>query len=351
MKKDLMKKIRVGSLFSGIGTPEEALKKLKIPHIVKFACDIDKNAKIIYLKNHNCEIFYDNIKNMPDNIGKIDLVIFGFPCQPYSIASNTRRGLADIRGQLIFEAYRIIKNLKPKYFIAENVPGFQTLEKGKILRKFLGVISNDILTFPSYIIKGYSTGITNYNFFIFEDHIDSINKLKGRKDFFYYNYSEFAGRKYFTDENAMLIDNTRYYINKLKTQEIKNFLIYCSLEAITRVLNTTGVQAAFLKQFKARALNCFKLRMEKYLNNSVYVDAFPGDIIEYLKSKREYKEDILYIDPPYNERQYGPNYHLYETFVKYDNPVIKGKTGLRDWQNESKSNFCSKKTCLTHLKS
>lgn len=61
------------------------------------------------------------------------------------------------------------------------------------------------------------------------------------------------------------------------------------------------------------------------------------------------EEDILYLDPPYNNRQYGSYYHLYETFVRYDAPQITGKGGLRDWQTESKSDFCSKKTCLATL--
>jgi len=51
--------------------------------------------------------------------------------------------------------------------------------------------------------------------------------------------------------------------------------------------------------------------------------------------------DILYLDPPYNQRQYATNYHLLETIAKYDNPKIYGKTGLREYQNQ-KSLYCSK---------
>jgi adenine-specific DNA-methyltransferase len=51
--------------------------------------------------------------------------------------------------------------------------------------------------------------------------------------------------------------------------------------------------------------------------------------------------DILYLDPPYNQRQYATNYHLLETITKYDNPKIYGKTGLREYQNQ-KSAYCSK---------
>lgn len=49
--------------------------------------------------------------------------------------------------------------------------------------------------------------------------------------------------------------------------------------------------------------------------------------------------DILYLDPPYNARQYGANYHLLNTIAKYDTFTPKGKTGLR---NYNKSSYCSK---------
>lgn len=51
--------------------------------------------------------------------------------------------------------------------------------------------------------------------------------------------------------------------------------------------------------------------------------------------------DILYLDPPYNQRQYATNYHMLETIAKYDNPEIYGKTGLREYQKQ-KSRYCSR---------
>jgi len=57
----------------------------------------------------------------------------------------------------------------------------------------------------------------------------------------------------------------------------------------------------------------------------------------------------LYIDPPYNTRQYITNYHLLETIARYDNPSIHGKTGLRDYEEYEKSAYCSKMTCLSAL--
>ncbi len=50
--------------------------------------------------------------------------------------------------------------------------------------------------------------------------------------------------------------------------------------------------------------------------------------------------DLLYADPPYNSRQYLPNYHVLETIARYDNPVIHGVTGMRNYQAQ-KSDFCT----------
>ena len=59
--------------------------------------------------------------------------------------------------------------------------------------------------------------------------------------------------------------------------------------------------------------------------------------------------DILYIDPPYNQRQYYTNYHILETLARYDKPSIQGKTGLRR-DTSTHSDFCSKKRVKTAFK-
>ena len=54
-------------------------------------------------------------------------------------------------------------------------------------------------------------------------------------------------------------------------------------------------------------------------------------------------ETGLYADPPYNSREYLPNYHVMETIARYDSPIIKGVTGIREY-TEKKSAFCKKAT-------
>lgn len=63
--------------------------------------------------------------------GECDLLTGGFPCQPFSTASSTRKGTKDSRGHLFYECSRMIDGLQPKFFMLENVPGLLTSSGGK----------------------------------------------------------------------------------------------------------------------------------------------------------------------------------------------------------------------------
>lgn len=131
--------LKVGSLFSGMGAPEEALRQAKIPHVIEFACDINSHAKRTYLHNYNPRKFYDDILNIPQSsLPSLDILVFGFPCQPFSLAGQGK-GLADERGQLVFNAIEVLKLTKSRYFIAENVEGLLKMENGAVLRKLLAI--------------------------------------------------------------------------------------------------------------------------------------------------------------------------------------------------------------------
>lgn len=148
---------------------------------------------------------------------------------------------------------------------------------------------------------------------------------------------------YFTDENAkkcdaihMEIENWRK--NKKITEGEYFFLLASLLDAIDKVANTVSVYGAFLKKFKKSALKNLKIEPIKFLKNNYKNEIYNENINDLIKDK---KFDIVYLDPPYNERQYSANYHILETIAKYDNPIIKGKTWLRDY-SEQKSNYCKK---------
>ena len=136
--------MKVGTFFSGVGSPEQALKNLKINHSIKFACDIDKFAKQTYLKNFSCKNFYEDITKLNmNNLSYVDLLVFGFPCQAFSMAGK-RRGFDDTRGTLFYDALRYLKQHKPRYFIAENVKGLLSHNLGKTFQTIIDCLAKTI---------------------------------------------------------------------------------------------------------------------------------------------------------------------------------------------------------------
>ena len=129
MKK---KKFKVISLFSGAGGMDIGF--INSGFEIVWANDFFKEAVESYKKNIGDHIVYGDITKiksdeMPDDI---DLVIGGFPCQGFSVANN-KRSMKDERNFLYKEMLRVIKDKKPKFFVAENVKGILSMEKGKVI--------------------------------------------------------------------------------------------------------------------------------------------------------------------------------------------------------------------------
>ena len=136
--------IKIGTDFSGIGAPEQALIKLGINHKCVFACDYDKYAKQSYLLNYNPDIFYDDItKRNHKETPYVDLYVAGFPCQAFSIAGK-RLGFDDTRGTLFFDLLQYLKEKRPKYFILENVKGLLSHDKGRTFQIILDCLAKTV---------------------------------------------------------------------------------------------------------------------------------------------------------------------------------------------------------------
>lgn len=125
-------KLRVVSLFSGAGGMD--LGFINAGYEIIWANDFFKEAVETYKKNIGDHIVLGDIKNISSSEipNDVDVVIGGFPCQGFSV-SNNKRCITDERNYLYKEMLRIIKDKKPKYFVAENVKGILSLGKGKVI--------------------------------------------------------------------------------------------------------------------------------------------------------------------------------------------------------------------------
>lgn len=127
--------------FSGLGSPEEALKRLGVPHRVVFACERDKYARNSYYANHEPEIFYDDVTTRDNKTAPYsDMYVFGFPCQAFSIAGK-QKGFEDTRGTLFFNSLDYINQKRPRTFIAENVKGLLSHDNGKTFRTIIDCLA------------------------------------------------------------------------------------------------------------------------------------------------------------------------------------------------------------------
>ncbi len=193
------KKLRVATVFSGIGSPEFALKRMGIPHEIVFACDngeIDmlqtdeeilshieqlnnledrkkyvssqiNNRKTNYVKQSflanyemNEKDYYHNVRFLEGDEyrGKVDLFIGGSPCQSFTLLGY-QKGLEEARGTLFYEFARLVKEVQPKAFIYENVQGLLKHDKGKTWEVVQRVFESLGYTLHTQVLDAVNYGI------------------------------------------------------------------------------------------------------------------------------------------------------------------------------------------------
>ena len=265
---------------------------------------------------------------------------------------------------------------------AENIKFFDVFSgSGVVARfaKFLGmeVYAND-WEYYSYVLN---QGFLNFNESDiekifgsraeFESLLNKINSLPdpGEDNQYiskYYAPKEFdveqvdyrTERLFYTRENAFAIDKIRNYIEENRSQESEKvfYLLLAILiyESATHT-NTSGVFKAFHKEFGGHGKDALSRIMKKIeLHYPVLIDSkAPVHVFQENANELARKVkgiDIAYLDPPYNQHQYGSNYHLLNTIAKWDKipapldlnskGILKRKAAIReDWIN-TRSDYC-----------
>ena len=132
-----MKKIKVGSDFSGVGAFDQALKRLGIDYETIFACDMDKYARQTFIHNYGKPKYYpENVYDREIPSESLDIYITSPPCQAFSLAGK-RKGEEDKRGILFYNSHEFIKKNNPRYFIFENVKGLLSDDNGKTFARWI----------------------------------------------------------------------------------------------------------------------------------------------------------------------------------------------------------------------
>lgn len=165
------------------------------------------------------------------------------------------------------------------------------------------------------------------------EKINYLNRMRVRTDNY---FSEHYGNTYFTLENARIIGAIREEIECITESETeKNALITSLLYATDKVANTVGHYDAFRKKFdriQSVMLLIPKIAQEHNLHNEVYHED-ANTLIRKLSC------DVLYIDPPYNSRQYCDTYHVLENLATWQKPPVFGKAKKMD-RSALKSAYC-----------
>ncbi len=228
------------------------------------------------------------------------------------------------------------------------------------------VLSNDIMTY-SYILNRTIVGLNRTPHFSalkkvlrlpsstsIQELLDAISRFDGTKGYFYENFAPSGrySRQFFTDENACVIDKIRDSLASWSDsgtldQAGYEYLLSSLINAADHVANMSGTYGAYLKIWRSVALKRIRLLPLDVYDNNQANHVFQEKAEKLIASV---SGDVLYLDPPYNSRQYASNFHVLESLAVWDKQDLKGVAGLRNYDDQ-KSAFSSKRLASLSLKS
>ena len=240
-----MGKLRVVSLFSGIGGFENGFDNSKMKYELVFSSEIDKYAVQTYSYNFSIFNMHGDIKQISEkDIPEHDLLCGGFPCQSFSVAGK-QKGFEDkTRGTLFFDIIRIIKEKKTKYLFLENVKNLISHDHGNTIKTILKKISECGYAFDITVINSneagvpqnrertYIVGVLNRKVEKFEDDkrnskVTSIKHWANKEGLntmnFFNHISININSKHICDILEENVDS-KYYLNSNKIHEYLNLI-------------------------------------------------------------------------------------------------------------------------------
>ena len=196
------------------------------------------------------------------------------------------------------------------------------------------VISNDLL-FANYVCLYTFLGVGKDLQHGITEKIKYLNNLSDKEENY---FSKNFGQTYFTERNARKIGKIREVIENIAENTDEKKILICSLlYAVDKVANTVGHYDAFRKSMDMS--NPIKLLVpiidyKNNTNNQIYRED-ANLLIKKISC------DVLYIDPPYNSRQYSDAYHLLENLAAWKKPKVMGIANKMD-RSHIKSQYCLK---------
>ncbi len=196
------------------------------------------------------------------------------------------------------------------------------------------IISNDFLS-ANYACLCAFLGVDRDMRQSISEKILFLNSLSNDKENY---FSEHFGGTYFTEENAIKIGAIRAEVEKIaENEDEKNILICSLLYAVDKVANTVGHYDAFRKQLDTLLPMRLLMPDIDYAHNTGN-EIYKEDANDLIK---KISFDVLYIDPPYNSRQYSDAYHLLENLTEWKKPEVVG-IGKKMDRSHIKSDYCLK---------
>ena len=204
-----MKKPSVVGLFAGCGGMDLGFQQAGFEII--WANDFDKDAVSTYKNNIGNHIVLGDIRDIPSSLipNDFDVLLGGFPCQGFSIA-NIKRSIKDERNFLYLEMLRVIKDKKPKFFVAENVKGMLSLHKGRVMEMILKDFKNLGYDVDYKLLKASDYGVPQNR-----ERVIIIGNRIGAKN-------EFPQVSHGNEKNMKPYVKVKEVVNHLKNQRVRD---------------------------------------------------------------------------------------------------------------------------------